>query len=223
MPRVGVSVWPGPSRSSRSMNSPNASSTTFRTNTEILNGLQDAGNDAVWQAFVARYRPVLVAFARRLGLADDAAEDAAQDALISFLGAYRSGGYVRDRGRLRSWLFGIAANAIRKQRHRAPRERLLGPGDGSSAAPIEAVRDERTWSDVWELEWRQAVLKACLGKLRETTEPHSIQAFELYVLGDWPAERVADALGMSRDAVFQTKRRLLTRLREIVADMERDF
>ena len=78
------------------------------TTTQLLEGLADPANQAVWQVFDARYRPVLLAFARRLDLSAEDAADVAQEALTRFMTALREGRFDRDRGRLRSWMVGIA-------------------------------------------------------------------------------------------------------------------
>jgi len=195
---------------------------TLRTNTELLLGLQDAGNNVTWSAFVQRYRPVLVAFGKRLGLSHDTAMDAAQEALMAFLDSYLAGNYTRDKGRLRSWLFGIAKNSVRRQWRKAPREQQVAQDDESTAF-VNKIADDHSMSDAWEEEWRQAVLNSCLAELRKTCEPHTMRAFELYVLNDWPADKVASEVGISRDAVFQAKRRLMKKMREMLESLERDW
>ncbi len=195
---------------------------TLRTNTELLLGLQDAGNDVTWSAFVQRYRPVLVAFGKRLGLSHDTAMDAAQEALMTFLDSYLAGKYTREKGRLRSWLFGIAKNSVRRQWRKAPREQQVAENDGSTVF-VNKIADDHSISEAWEDEWRQAVLNSCLDELRKTCEPHTMRAFELYVLNEWPADKVASEVGISRDAVFQAKRRLMKKMREMLESLDRDW
>jgi RNA polymerase sigma-70 factor (ECF subfamily) len=195
---------------------------TLRTNTELLLGLQDAGNDVTWSAFVQRYRPVLVAFGKRLGLSHDTAMDAAQEALMTFLDSYLAGKYTRDKGRLRSWLFGIARNSVRRQWRKAPREQQVAENDGSTAFVNKIVGDDSI-SDAWEQEWRQAVLNNCIDELRKTCEPQTMRAFELYVLNEWPADKVAKEVGITRDSVFQAKRRLMKKMREMLESLEHDW
>jgi DNA-directed RNA polymerase specialized sigma24 family protein len=50
----------------------------------------------------------VTAFASRLGLDSNEAEDVAQETLIEFVRAYGGGNYDRSRGRLSSWIFSIA-------------------------------------------------------------------------------------------------------------------
>jgi hypothetical protein len=49
------------------------------TSNALLQALFDTHNGATWRLFDARYRPILLRFARRLGLSTDDAADVAQD------------------------------------------------------------------------------------------------------------------------------------------------
>jgi len=80
--------------------------------TVMLDGLKDPGNDLIWSQFDARYRPLLEAVAKRLGLRTEESVDCAQQTMMDFAIAYRAGKYMRGRGNLRSFLLSIA-------RHRA--------------------------------------------------------------------------------------------------------
>ncbi|MCJ7543287.1 MAG: hypothetical protein MUP47_01770 [Phycisphaerae bacterium] len=46
-----------------------------RTSTELLEGIKDPSNRAAWSELDRRYRPLILAVARRLGLGHDDAED----------------------------------------------------------------------------------------------------------------------------------------------------
>ena len=72
-----------------------------RTNTVLLLGLAEPDNQAAWSEFDARYRPVLVAFARRLGMQEAEAQDVAQDTLLRAVQDFRQGKFDAARGRLR--------------------------------------------------------------------------------------------------------------------------
>jgi len=183
------------------------------TNTDLLIGLQDWENDSVWTSFCARYRPVLVLFGRRLGLDEPDAHDAAQEALTAFAEAYRKGAYDRKQGRLRRWLFAIASHKIRNLQRQNYGQR--GVVDWSDKTKwLNSVPDEHSMSQIWEAQWQRAVLDACLGEVYSKVELSTIQAFQLYVLEEWPVDKVADHLGMTQNAVLKAARRVLTRLRE---------
>jgi RNA polymerase sigma-70 factor, ECF subfamily len=191
------------------------------TNTALLVGLRDPANEFVWTEFCERYRPLLVAFGRRLGLQWTDAEDAAQEALCGFASAYRQNCYDREKGGLRTWLFRIAAHKIRDVQRRQYRERPQGTD--STTGIVEQMPDERTISDIWDAEWQGATLRESIRRLKSEVEPVTLQAFALAVLKEWPAAQVAARLGMTPNAVSKAKRRVLSRLREIRQQLERDW
>jgi RNA polymerase sigma factor (sigma-70 family) len=192
------------------------------TNTQLLVGLRDPQNDAIWSEFVRRYQPVLLAFARRLGLNEPDAQDAAQDALMAFAAGYREGKYDPGRGRLRTWLYGIAANKIHDVQRQRPRDRLIADASNETAF-LERVPDDHSMSEIWEAEWRRSVLASCMEEVRREIKPSSMQVFELCVLQKRPVDETADRLGMSRDAVLKARTRVLSRIREIRARMESEW
>ncbi len=192
------------------------------TNTELLVGLQDPQNSGAWNQFFDRYQKLLISFGRRLGLNETDAEDAAQEALVAFAAAYREGKYDRTKGRLRTWLSGIATNKIRDvQRRRRSTVQLPDSEEGQD--PFQELPDQSTMDEVWDEEWKQSVLKACLQEVRQHVEPRTMQAFELFVFQDWPAERVAEHLKISVDSVFQAKTRILKRMRKVREYMEQNW
>jgi len=177
------------------------------TSTTLLEGLMDPANATIWRQWIDRYRPVVVRFARRAGVGQDA-EDVAQAALTDFARAYREGRYERERGRLRSWLLGIARHHVLRWRRERAGDPELVPLAAERAAPdpLEAL---------WDEEWRAAVVQQCLLAVRGEFEASTLLAFERFVLGDHPAAEVARELGLSENAVFGAKRRVLRRLREL--------
>lgn len=192
------------------------------THTALLVGLQAAQNDEVWSDFYARYQPLVVAVGRRLGLTEQDALDAAQETLLAFAEGYRKGGYDRSKGRLRNWLFGIAMRKIRDTQRRNGRGlTVVEPPDKTWV--LNGVPDDHSLSEVWESEWQKRMLEACLENICRHMEMSTIQAFELFVLRQWPADKVAAHLGISRNAVFKAKRRVLSRMRETYKHLQTNW
>jgi len=183
------------------------------TSTSLLLALKNQENDGVWTLFCERYQPLLLSFARKLGLSEHEAEDATQETLLAFAKAYEQGAYDPEKGRLRKWLLGIAANKIRDIQRRRGRE-YVPDQEGEKTGLLDGLPDDHTLSELWEAQWEQAVLAACMEEVRRLVEPSTMQAFELFVLKEIPAERVAAELGMTANAVFKAKRRVLSRMRE---------
>jgi RNA polymerase sigma factor (sigma-70 family) len=188
---------------------------TTMTSTILLEGLKRTANQTVWSDYVDRYRPLILSYARRVGLADADAEDLAQQVLLTFADAYRAGRYDRSKGRLRSWLFGIAKTTLRNHNHRKGREPRVLAGTTAENLIDQLPREGRL-SEIWEDEWRQAVLHQCLVEVGREVEPSTLRAFELFARKGWPAEQVAAELNMSENAVYGAKRRVLGRIRELL-------
>jgi len=183
------------------------------TTTALLEGLYDVQDGVVWQVFDDRYRPIIVGVGRRLGLNDSEADDVAQDTLLQFLRDYREGRYSRDRGRLRSWIVGIARHrVIDFQRSRGRRKEKVGH---SSAMEVP---DERSLEDIWDQELERMILRQSVEELRRTTRTteKSIRAFEMVVFDRREVEAVAEVLEMKAHDVYVAKSRVTTKLREIV-------
>ncbi len=186
------------------------------TSTHLLEALRDPDNRTVWRDYVERYRPVIVAHARRLGLADTDAEDVAQETLTAFCLAYRDGKYDRSKGRLRDWLFGIARNQL----HNWCRRRRAEAPAAADSGVFAGLAAEDEWEPLWEQQWRDAVLRQCLEEIRVEVDPRTLAAFELFAAQGWSAQRVAEHLGVTTNAVFLAKHRILKRVRELLPQME---
>lgn len=193
-----------------------------RTSTLLLDGLKQAGNQQAWQEYVDRYRPMLVSYAGRFGLAASDADDAAQQSLMEFYHAYQAGSYDRARGRLRDWLFGIARNQMLNLRRKnaVHSERMAAAVAGGG---LDELADEGRSSAVWDEEWRAAVMRQCLAEVRAEVQPATFEAFDLFACQGWPAEKVAQQLGMTANAVFGAKRRVLRRIRELLPAIDADW
>ncbi|MDG2030487.1 MAG: RNA polymerase sigma factor [Phycisphaerales bacterium] len=191
-----------------------------RTTTAMLDALHDAGNADVWEQFDRRYRPILIGFARNLGLTDQDAADIAQETLARFLSEYRDGRYDREKGRLGAWLVGIARYRILDLRRRSAGKYQLA---GESA--IMDLDDEKNLSRVWEDERRHAVLRIAMEELQENsrTDPKTIKVFEMLMVHSVPPQVVADELEISVHDVYLAKSRVAQRLRKIVERIESEY
>lgn len=186
-----------------------------RTATILLEGLHDPANDDIWREFDARFRPVIVGFARSLGLSPADAADIAQETLTRFVGAYRKGRYDRSRGRLSSWLIGIARNCIRDL------YRKRGADEGGNLSTIPDQHDPHRLTLIWEQQCQRHLLETAIAVLREETrtEERTLQAFEMIIFHSRAPQEVAQELDMTPNSVYIAKNRCLTRLRSIIRDL----
>ena len=186
------------------------------TRTTFLQALHDPENQRVWRSLVGSYRPVLLRLGVRLGLTHADAEDAAQIILLELTNGYRRGAYDRSKGRLRHWIFGIARKQIANSKRRSPREHTPHRDTRTTAffdrfhGPIAPSSARHAMPDA-------DFIQQCLDIVRDEVSPQTMDAFHLFAVLGRPAREVAAYLGMSENAVFGAKRRVLQRLREVAA------
>lgn len=185
----------------------------------MLERLRETEDDA-WQVFMTRFRRPLLSFAMRSGLSQAQAEDATQEALVSFIEGYRAGRYNRSRGRLGSWLFALAYQSIRSHRRDAARGAGQSPSLAGRTTFFSALPDEDDARSRWELDWDRHLLAECLAQLRAELSTEHMLAFELAALKEVPAGTVAEELGISRDSVYQIRFRALKRLSELREELD---
>ena len=185
----------------------------WATTATFLRRLHTSNSEPVWNRLVVRFRRPIVSFARRLGLSEPDAEDVAQDTLLTFSVNYRKGRYDVSKGRLSSWLFGIAFRQIHVARRKlARREFQIDRSDTTSFWSNLPERQSRNGfeSDDWE----HAILKKCLDRVCREVQPATYRAFEMVVLEQRdPSEAAAD-LHTSIKAIYNAKHRVLKRIRQ---------
>jgi RNA polymerase sigma factor (sigma-70 family) len=189
------------------------------TTTLVLDQLRNLDDEA-WQLFDQRFRAPIVRFARKLSLESNEAEDVAQETLISFVEAFREGRYDRERGRLSSWLFGIAYRKVLRARRNRVRDHKQGAPQPTVFWEEQEGEDEAERQ--WELAWKQSILRKCLEQVRNEVQERTYRAFELVALQGKDPAQVADDLGITRNAVFIAKHRVLKRVRELQEELEDD-
>ena len=186
-----------------------------RTTTRLLDALHDTRNEPAWVHLDARYRPVVTGLARRLGLKTAEAEEVAQQTLAEFVRAYREGRYDRGKGRLSSWILGIAHHTTL---------RFLRASRCAEPVPSE-VADERALRTIWSDERDRAILVRALAMLRdeEALDDRTLLAFDLVALRGVPVAEVAAQSQMSTSQVDVAKSRVVKRLRALVEELTAAF
>ncbi len=187
------------------------------TTAGMLEALKDFNDDA-WLRLDRCFRAPVQRFAKKLGLRPEEADDVAQEALLAFASGLRKGNYDPERGRLSSWLFGIAYRKVLKARRKWHTDAKYGRGQNTIF--WQEIPGEDEASQTWERLWQQHVFKRCLERVREEVRPRTFRAFELVAIENRSAEDVAAELGITRNAVFIAKHRILKRMRELQKELE---
>ncbi|MCC7290724.1 MAG: sigma-70 family RNA polymerase sigma factor [Phycisphaerales bacterium] len=194
--------------------------TEWLTTSTLLRRLRSFDDAGAWKRLLERFRSPVLAFARKLGLSDVEADDAAQEAFLAFVKAFRDGAYDPCRGSLRKWLFGIAYRQIANYRRKMIAEQVKRDERGQSSRFWQMLPTEEEASVSWDAEWERAMLEESLLRVQSEFEDRTYRAFHLVVRAAQSPDQAAQALGMSRDAVYVAKHRVLKRLREIRKDLE---
>lgn len=195
-----------------------------QTTTQLLDSLRDPENGRLWTLFDQRYRPVLLDFARKRGLGEEEASDVAQETLAQFASDYANGRYDRSRGRLSSWIIGIASNRI-ADAGRDARRRKVRRGDSA----LDNLAGDGSADPSDDADWRESVRRVifeqALANLRSGSrfDERTIRAFELAALRGVPPAASAEACGMTVDEVYVAKNRVIKKLRELVAQITLEF
>jgi len=191
------------------------------TSLSLLERMRGGSNQLAWRDFVHAYSPLLMAFAKRLGLPDTDADDAVQETLLAVHATFRemSEPFDRSKGRFKSWLRGVAKNKVLDVRRRRARQarreqREVLPGaDADVAASPDA-------NELFELEWQRNLLARALQQVAREVDPAVYQAFDLHAVhGHTPAD-VARLLGVTRNAVYISKHRILQRVTRLVTELD---
>ncbi len=195
---------------------PNKRATIPTTTTLLLDSLKDERNARAWEEFDVRYRRVIEDFAKSLGLREEDAQEVAQQTLADFVQAYRAGRYDRGRGRLHSWIIGIAQNKVVDVFRSKARA-----GPQASETSMADLSDTHRLTQIWDDQLKKTILQRALERLQSETnfDAKTLRAFELVALRDVSVEAAAEECGMKPSDVYVAKHRSLKRLREIVAEI----
>jgi len=190
-----------------------------RTTTRLLDALRDHRNEPAWTQIDARYRPVIRGLARQFGLSESDSEEVSQQSLSEFVKAYHDGRYDRTKGRLSSWILGIAHHTTLKMIRSGKRAGLPG------ATVIAEVADEQQLRSIWDDERDREILARALAAIRDESvlDDRTLRAFELVGLRGVPAGEAAAQCQMSVDQVYVARSRVTKRLRTLMEEMTAAF
>jgi RNA polymerase sigma-70 factor, ECF subfamily len=178
------------------------------TPVSLLERVRQPGEQRAWALFVDMYTPLLFEWARRIGLQEPDAADLVQEVFAVLVVKLPAFLYDRRKG-FRAWLRTILNNKWRDTcRRRAVRPQL------HSAEPLADMAAEPDQEAFWETEYRQHLVGRALELMQQEFQPTTWRAcWETVVSSRSPAE-VAAELGMSLDAVYAARSRVLRRLRK---------
>ncbi len=176
------------------------------TSLTLLDRIRLRGQPDAWSRFVRLYTPLLHAWAKKQGLRDADADDLTQEVLVKLMDELPK--YKREDGQsFRGWLYRVTANQCIDFRRRVA-TRTLPAADGLSAAGAESPL-----SDFEEVEYRRSLVNRGLELIRAEFNERAWAAFYQLMIQGHSAAEVARELGITENAVYLSRHRVLTRLR----------
>jgi RNA polymerase sigma-70 factor (ECF subfamily) len=175
-----------------------------------------ARDQPAWNRLVKLYGPMVYGWCLRAGLQPADAADIGQEVFAAVARAIDSFRHDREGDTFRGWLYTITRNKIR-DRGAAPGAVGTGGSDAQrqlAQFAAEALPDSHSTCDADSKDEVKALCQRAIDLVRDEFEPQSWTAFtRAFVHGDPPAAIAAD-LGVSVNAVYLAKSRILRRLRE---------
>jgi RNA polymerase sigma factor (sigma-70 family) len=191
-----------------------------------LRNVSDPTQGTRWEEFDRTYRGIVFGMARRAGFNHHDSEDITQE-VFRDLARSLSGFDVRQRpGCFRRYLFTLVRWRIgsRFEQRKLEADRVLQVFVDESDSDLtedslSRIPSPETHPESTETDFREVITQAMMALSKDLPARH-VQVLELYFCRDWPAKRVADALGMPAASVFTVAHRHKLRLmREVLCRM----
>ena len=198
---------------------------SIATRHSLLERLKNWDDQSSWQEFFNTYWKLIYSVGIKAGLSDIEAQDAVQETVISV--ARKIEGFVYDPAvcSFKTWMLRLTRWRIINQLNKRQRERgVFAPlhADDTSTAPLERIPDPVSLNvdAIWEEEWSRNVFVAAMERVKQQVDPEQFQLFDLYVIEQWPVQKVARTLGVSAERVYLAKHRISRLLKKEMTRLE---
>jgi RNA polymerase sigma-70 factor (ECF subfamily) len=184
------------------------------TSASLLDRLRHQPDEASWGRLVDLYTPLIRGWLRRHEVLHADCDDLVQEVLAVVVRRLGEFEHNQRTGAFRAWLRTITVNCLRDF-WRARRSRPVATGDSDFLGMLQELEDPASGlSREWDREHDLHVTRRLLELLRPQFSPATWRAFQRVALDGVPAQEVAAELGVTVNAVFIAKSRVLARLRQ---------
>ncbi|MEW4456372.1 sigma-70 family RNA polymerase sigma factor [Bremerella sp. JC817] len=184
------------------------------TSVSFLDSLQCTSDEEAWGRLVGMYSPLIRGWLKRHGAMVEDLDDVTQEVLAVVFRRFPDFRREPRAGAFRAWLRTITANCLRdhwRKKNRQP----TGVGGSDFGAVIAELEDPNSGlSAQWNRDHDRHVIQYLLDEVRPAFTDKTWQAFQRFALDGLTADVVSQELGISVNAVFVAKSRVLSRLRQ---------
>ena len=211
------------------------------TRSSVLKAVADTENEAAWARFFDLYAGFVFSIARSKGLKDEEADDIVQEVFVRLAGVLPTFEYDRTKGRFRSYLINLVRNLIidkwrilqrdKKQMKSYVDEKVDAPLEKTEFVEIKrpsiALDENAKFAFVdkefAEREWQAAALEEALRRIKSEVRPEHYAAFVASAVEGQDTETVMRLYNLSRDNLYQIRKRLMAKLKPVIATVLKEM
>ena len=185
------------------------------TRSSVLRAVANTENEAAWQRLFDLYAGFIFSIARSKGLKPEDSDDIVQIVFTDLARNLPTFQYDRSKGKFRSYLAGLVHWRVMDRLKAGKRDMELKTSFFNEAQPLVSPDDDR----FAEREWQAAALEEALRRIKPDVRPEHYAAFVASAVEGQDTEAVMRLYGLSRDNLYQIRKRLTEKLRETVASV----
>jgi RNA polymerase sigma-70 factor (ECF subfamily) len=188
------------------------------TNESLISRLNVDAHDA-WREFYQLYWQVILRYARKIGCSETQAHDVLQDTMVVLIRVLPTFVYNRNKGRFRNFLLTIVHRKSLAALRSARRQKVQFSIDSiEPSSNIDELSSATPWTPDEEdsalRHWRECVVESLLEELHQDSaiDERTVRIFDAYAICNRHADEVAAEYGVTTNAVYQIKNRLIRRM-----------
>ena len=189
------------------------------TRSSVLRAVANTENEAAWQRFFDLYAGFVFSIARSKGLNDTDADDIVQMVFSDLARNLPSFKYDREKGRFRPYLAALVKWRVIDRLKAVRRDADLKADFMKEAKSAATTEDE----DFEEREWQSAAMEETLRRIKPEVRPEHYAAFVASAVEGQDTDVVTKLYGISRDSLYQIRKRLTVKLREKLAEVRAEM
>jgi RNA polymerase sigma-70 factor (ECF subfamily) len=192
----------------------------IETSAHLISRIRDGKDTSAWGRFVYVYEPLVLSVCRKHGLQQADAADLVQDVFAAVARAMPRFSYDAARGSFRSWLVKVTRSKLAT--HFQKRCRRVATVTSESVGRLAHCEERPEIERDESLDERWSLFDRVRNEIRPEFRPKTWTAFWLTAMQGFTNEDVAEYLGISVQAVYIAKSRVLKRLRARVQEQTAD-
>lgn len=183
------------------------------TRSSVLKAVADTENTAAWNRLFDLYAGFVFSMARYKGLEPEDADDIVQVVFADLARNLPTFKYDREKGRFRSYLTGLVNWRVMDRLKASKRDAEL------KANFWKEVKAAGGDDDFSEREWQSAAMKEALRRMKPSVSPEHYAAFVASAVEGQDTDVVTKLYGISRDSLYQIRKRLTVKLHDKLAEV----